>query len=237
MSSAPERTLVWDLPTRVFHWLFALSFAGAYATADGERLRDLHMLLGYTAFGLVGFRLLWGIVGTRYARFESWPLAPRQVADYLKSLLTRSPHHFVGHNPAGSWAIIGMLLLVAALGATGWAQAVEVGPKGIEDLHEGLAQAMLALVIVHVAAVLLSSVLHRENLPRAMITGYKPGHGPAAAGTRWFVAVLLAAAIGAFWAGAIPAPGIESGRSLVQAAVKQATPMVAQRKRRHEDDD
>jgi cytochrome b len=238
MSETPQRTLVWDLPTRAFHWLLALSFAGAWLTADSERLRDVHMLLGYTAFGLVAFRLLWGIVGTRYARFAALPLSPAAVLGYLKSLLTRSPRHYLGHNPAGSWAIVFMLLLVVALGATGWAQAVEVGPEWLEDVHEGLANAMLALVVVHVAAVLLSSALHRENLPRAMLTGYKPGAGPAAAGTRWAVALLLVGAVGAFWAGAIPAPGIEPGHSLAQlAATQPAAAAGGHDRRRHRDDD
>jgi cytochrome b len=238
MNASPQRTLVWDLPTRTFHWLLALSFAGAYVSAESERLRDLHMLLGYGAFGLVGFRLLWGVVGTRYARFTAFPLSPAAVAGYLKSLAKLSPRHYFGHNPAGSWAIVGMLLLVVALGATGWAQAVEVGPEWLEDLHEGLANAMLALVLMHVAAVLLSSALHRENLVRAMLTGYKPGEGPAAAGTRWVVALLLLGVIGAFWAGAIPAPGIAPGRSLAQAAVEPGTPAVAEHaRRRHREDD
>jgi cytochrome b len=238
MSVSPRRTLVWDLPTRTFHWLLALSFAGAYVTAESERLRDLHMLLGYSAFGLVAFRLLWGVVGTRYARFTAFPLSPAAVAGYLKSLAKLSPRHYFGHNPAGSWAIVGMLLLIVGLGATGWAQAIEVGPEWLEDLHEGLANAMLAVVVVHVAAVLLSSALHRENLVRAMLTGYKPGEGPAAAGTRWVVALLLLGVIGAFWAGAIPAPGIETGQSLAQAAVKQAAPAAAERaSRRHREDD
>jgi cytochrome b len=231
MSETPQRTLVWDLPTRAFHWLLALSFAGAFLTAESERLRDVHMLLGYTAFGLVAFRLLWGIFGTRYARFTALPLSPAAVLGYLKSLPTRSPRHYFGHNPAGSWAIVGMLLLIAALGATGWAQAVEVGPEWLEDLHEGLANALLALVVVHVAAVLVSSALHRENLPRAMLTGYRPGDGPAAAGSRWAVALLLVGIVGAFWAGAIPAPGIETGRSLVQAAVNSGAPAAAERGR------
>ena len=237
MSSEKTSTLVWDLPTRVFHWLLAASFAGAYITSEGERLRDVHMLLGYSAAGLVAFRVLWGIVGTRYARFTSFPLSPRAVLDYLKSLRSFSPRHYFGHNPAGSWAILGMLVLVAATGATGWAQAVKVGPEWIEDIHEGLANAMLALVIVHIAAVLVSSLLHRENLPRAMLTGYKPGSGPAAAGTRWLVAAALVAVIGAFWAGAIPAPGLVPGKSLLQAAT-QPSPAAAQRdRRRHRDKD
>lgn len=237
MNNPNTKTLVWDLPTRVFHWLLAASFVGAFVTADSERLRDLHLLLGYSAAGLVSFRLLWGLAGTRYARFASLPLSARAVIDYLKSLLQLSPRHYFGHNPAGSWAIVGMLLLIAATAVTGWAQAVEVGPRWIEDLHEGLANATIALVVVHVVAVIVSSALHRENLARAMLTGYKPGKGPAAAGTRWFVALLLIGALGAFWAGAIPAPGLEPGQSTAQAAGKQGAQRSAHRAERRDHDD
>ena len=236
MNARSDRTLVWDLPTRVFHWLLAATFAGAYLTSDGERLRDVHMLLGYSAAGLVAFRVLWGLVGTRYARFTSFPLSPRAVIDYLRSLLALSPRHYFGHNPAGSWAILGMLALIAGTALTGWANAIEIGPEWLEDVHEAFANATLALIVVHVGAVIVSSLLHRENLPRAMVTGYKPGSGPAAAGTRWFVAVALVAVIGAFWAGAIPAPGLAPGKSIVQAAT-QPSAGGGTAKRRHHDDD
>src|SRR5512139_865678 len=237
MNEPNKKTLVWDLPTRAFHWLLAVSFVGAFVTSDSERLRDVHMLLGYSAVGLVAFRLLWGIVGTRYARFASFPLSPRRVVDYLKSIITFSPRHYFGHNPAGSWAILGMLALIAGTTVTGWAQAVELGPRWIEDLHEGLANATVALVVVHVLAVILSSALHRENLVRAMLNGYKPGTGPAAAGTRWFVALLLIGAVGAFWAGAIPAPGLEPGQSIVQAAARQGAPRAGHGADRRDHDD
>ena len=231
------KTLVWDLPTRAFHWLLAIAFVGAYFTAESERLRDLHMLMGYSAAGLVAFRLLWGILGTRYARFTSFPLSPRAVVAYLKSLLTLSPRHYFGHNPAGSWAVIGMLVLITLTAATGWAQAVEVGPRWVEDLHEGLANMTIAVIVVHVVAVLLSCVLHRENLVRAMVSGYKPGSGTPAAGSRWVVALLLVGALGAFWAGVIPAPGIGPGQSIVQAAAKSTAPGERHRTHRREHDD
>jgi cytochrome b len=237
MSDPNVRTLVWDLPTRVFHWLLVVSFVGAFVTAESERLRDLHLLLGYSAAGLVAFRLLWGLVGTLHARFASFPLSPRAVVDYLRSLLALSPRHYFGHNPAGSWAILAMLALLITTAATGWAQAVEIGPRWVEDLHEGLANATAAIVVVHVAAVVLSSLLHRENLVHAMITGYKSGSGPTAAGTRWFVALLLVGTIVAFWAGTIPAPGLEAGESIVTAVTKQAAPRSGHRADRHDDDD
>ncbi len=87
--------LVWDLPLRVFHWLLAGSFVGAFLTAESERWRDVHVVLGYTALAMVAFRVLWGVFGTRYARFGALPLAPRRALAYLRSLAlsaTRASH-------------------------------------------------------------------------------------------------------------------------------------------------
>src|SRR5512147_205771 len=100
-----QRILVWDLPTRVFHWLLALSFAGAFVTAESERYRDIHVVLGYTLLGLLAFRLLWGFFGTRYARFRSFLFKPGEIAAYFMSLFKGRPANYVGHNPAGSVAI------------------------------------------------------------------------------------------------------------------------------------
>jgi len=106
-----NRILVWDVPTRVFHWLLAASFAGAFITADSEKWRDVHVALGYIMVALIAFRVVWGFVGTHYARFSSFAFGPGKVVAYLKSLLTRTPEHHVGHNPAGSWAVYGLLSL------------------------------------------------------------------------------------------------------------------------------
>ena len=105
--------LVWDLPTRAFHWLLAINFVGAFVTGDSERWRDLHVMFGYTMLMLVGFRIAWGFAGTRYARFGSFAFGPGRVASYLRSLLRSRPEHHVGHNPAGSWAIWSLLALAA----------------------------------------------------------------------------------------------------------------------------
>jgi len=238
MDAVDEKTLVWDLPTRVFHWLLVTCFAGAYITGEGERWRDVHAMLGYTAGGLIVFRLLWGLIGTRYARFASFALAPGAVGEYLRSLLSFSPRRHWGHNPAGSWAIVLLLALVLGAAVSGWPVYVERGPQWFEEVHEALANAALAVVFMHVAGVAFSSLLHRENLVRAMVTGYKPGHGPAAAGRRTIVALLLLGAVGAFWAGVIPAPGLAPGTNLSQAAAqRQAQDGSHDRQRRRERDD
>jgi len=209
-----SRILVWDAPTRVFHWALALSFVGAFVTADSERLRDVHVVLGYTVFGLIAFRLIWGVVGTRYARFTSFAFGPRAVVAYLKSLLTLRPQHFLGHNPAGSIAIYALLALGLLTGLTGYAHYNALGGEWLEDLHEGLANAMLAVVFVHIAGVIVSSLLHRENLARAMVTGYKTGDPTGAIrGARWIVAALVVASVAALWTGVIPVTDTAPGAS------------------------
>jgi len=214
-----SRILVWDAPTRVFHWALALSFVGAFVTADSERLRDVHVVLGYTVFGLIAFRLIWGVLGTRYARFTSFAFGPRDVVTYLKSLLTLRPQHFLGHNPAGSIAIYALLALGLLTGLTGYAHYNELGGEWLEDLHEGLANAMLAVVFVHIAGVIVSSLLHRENLARAMVTGYKTGDpGGAIRGARWIVAALLVAGIAALWTGVVPVIDTTPGASTMAAS-------------------
>ena len=195
------RILVWDIPTRLFHWLLAASFAGAFLTAESEYFRDLHVLLGYAMLALIGFRLLWGIVGTRYARFSALALRPARLNGYLKSLLTRTPQHYVGHNPAGSWMIVGLLALGLLTGMTGYATFNEIGGEWLEELHEGAANTMLALVAVHILGVLVSSLLHRENLVRSMITGRKTGPAAEGIASAWrSVAALMLVAVVGFWA-------------------------------------
>jgi cytochrome b len=233
------RVLVWDLPTRLFHWLLAASFFGAYVVSESERWIAWHAMLGYTAIGLVAFRLLWGIVGTRYARFTGFAWSPRAAAEYVKSLFSRSPKHYVGHNPAASWAIVALLALVAVTALSGWAVLNQVGGEWIEDLHEAAANATLALVAFHVAAVVVSSLLHRENLMLAMVSGFKRARNAVpAAGTRWLVGAGLVAAVAAFWFGMIPAPGLERGTGFAALlAPTTSTQAGGKPDRRQHDDD
>lgn len=170
------RILVWDLPTRLFHWLLAGSFAGAWLLAESERWRNVHVGFGYAVLALLGVRLVWGLVGSRHARFASFALRPREALEYAQGLLAGRPRHYVGHNPLGSFAIVGLLALALATGVTGYLNYAGIGGEdAFEDVHEALATAWLVLVGVHVAGVLVSSLLHRENLPRSIVTGYKDG--------------------------------------------------------------
>jgi cytochrome b len=133
----------------------------------------VHVALGYLMLGLIVFRLVWGFAGTRYARFTSFAFKPAQVVDYLRSLFRRQPQHFVGHNPAGGLAIFLLLGLGLTTAASGVLLYQEIWGEAFEELHEGAANFMLAVVMIHIAGVAVSSLLHHENLVRSMFTGYK----------------------------------------------------------------
>jgi cytochrome b len=171
--AAPATVKVWDILVRAFHWSFAACFAGAWLTAESERFRDVHVFLGYAMLGLVAFRLLWGLVGPRHARFSSFVRGPAAVARYLRSLVHGRPEHHLGHNPAGAVAIVLLLAFAVLAGASGWAVYNDLGGEWLEESHEFLAGAMLAVVGVHLAGVAVASWLHRENLVAAMLTGRK----------------------------------------------------------------
>jgi cytochrome b len=203
-----KKVLVWDVPVRLVHWLLVASFAGAFLTAESERLRAVHVLFGATLVGLIIFRLVWGVVGTRYARFASFAFGPRAVLRYLRSLATLRSVRYVGHTPAGSWAIWLMLGLGLAVGATGYG-AYAGGAEWLEDAHAALAWALLAIVVVHVAGVALGSVLHRENLVVAMLTGHKRGEAiDAIPRSRWLVGAAVAALVLALWLDLVSIPGL-----------------------------
>jgi cytochrome b len=195
-----QKVLVWDAPVRVFHWLMVLCFVGAYTTSESETWRLVHVTLGYTMAGLVVFRLIWGLIGTRHARFASFVRGPRAVAQYLRSLLGHDPAHHTGHNPAGAVAIVGILALSALVAATGWAAYSDVAGEWVAELHEVVANGMLMLVGIHLAGVVISSWLHQENLARAMVTGRKSA--PRAQGIRGAsrtTAIVLLVAVLGFW--------------------------------------
>jgi hypothetical protein len=197
----PTTTIrVWDAPVRVFHWLLAVCFTGAYLTAESESWRLLHVTLGYTLGGLIAFRLVWGVLGTRYARFASFVRPPSELMLYVKSLLAGRSAHFIGHNPLGGVAIVLMLLAGAAITATGYAVYNDIGGEWVAEVHEAAANGMLVLVGVHLCGVALASWMHKENLPRAMVTGLKQGQPSDGIKRLWWpVAVAMVIAVGVFW--------------------------------------
>jgi cytochrome b len=197
-----QRILVWDVPTRVFHWLLVFSFIGAFVIADSERFRDIHVKLGYILLGLIAFRLLWGFVGTRYAQFRSFLFKPSETVAYVTSLIKRKPSQYLGHNPAGSVAIWLLLLLGITSGVTGVMALQDVGGDVLVELHDLVSYAMLVVVAGHVLGVLLSSIMYRENLVRSMITGFKEGEQSEGISQSYaWLGVVIAVVAVAFWVG------------------------------------
>lgn len=205
-----SRVKVWDVAVRLFHWSLVVLFFVAYFTGDDVDV--LHVYAGYGVLALVAFRIVWGFVGTKYARFGDFIYGPAATLRYVKSLFSPKPLHYLGHNPLGGWMVVALLLGLigtcwsgleaygqeghgplaqagAALVSSAWADddeeagerrhgGGEDGDEFWEETHEAFSNFTLFLVILHVAGVLVAVVVHRENLVRAMVTGYKEDGAP-----------------------------------------------------------
>ena len=191
---------VWDIAVRVFHWSLVLFFTTAYVTGDDAD--TLHAYAGYIIIGLLGFRVIWGFIGTATARFRSFLYSPAETMRYARSFVTRKPIHYIGHNPLGSLMVFALLLFISLTSWSGLkvyalegkgplAQEVNLvipqaqadddeheqasRDKGAhrfwKEVHELLANFTLFLVIVHIIGAVLASIVHGENLIKAMVTG------------------------------------------------------------------
>lgn len=173
--SNKQNILVWDVPTRVFHWLLVLCFAGAWLTSESERLQMIHYAFGYSACALVLFRLVWGLIGTKYARFSQFIKAPSEIIGHLKGLLSGHEHSSPGHNPVGGLVMLGLMLAILVIGLTGYFGIKEFLGNLMSEAHEAIASLTLGLVIIHVVAAIVMSLLQKENLVKAMVDGRKKG--------------------------------------------------------------
>lgn len=184
---ATQEIKVWDKLVRFFHWSLVLAFIVSFAS--GDDLTEVHVLSGYYILGLIVIRFVWGLIGTRHARFGDFVTTPSAAIHYVKQVLQFKAKPYVGHNPAGGWMIVFMLVFLSLSAVTGMmAYAAEESagplltwvsqwPHGLqelaEDAHEFFANATLLLVLIHICGVLMESVLSGENLVRAMLTGKK----------------------------------------------------------------
>lgn len=180
---------VWDPVVRSFHWGLVAAFAVAWLAAD--EVQPLHEPAGYAVAALLVLRLIWGFVGSHHARFAQFMRGPAATLVYLGDMLRGRERRHLEHNPAGAAMIVALMVTLSGTALSGWlleqsieeARAVtfvgehgsrEVrGDKTLKEVHETLANLALVLVALHVGGVALTSWRHRENLPRAMVTGRK----------------------------------------------------------------
>jgi len=164
---------VWDLLVRLLHWSLVAAVLGAWLTRDGEDPR--HLQLGYIALAVVAMRVVWGFIGSRHARFADFVRSPRVTITYLQEVITRREPRHIGHNPLGGWMIVMLLATVAAICVTGWLYTTDAywGVAWVGELHEGLTDVLIVLVMLHVLGVVFTSIRQRENLVKAMLTGKK----------------------------------------------------------------
>lgn len=214
MSEQPRR-LVWDLPVRLFHWTLTLSLAGSWITAEsGIEWTQWHMYLGYLALGLILFRVLWGFVGTRHARFGQFLSSPVAAARYAATLPSRKATRYAGHNPLGGWMVVLLLALVGLQAGTGIFISDDImyaGPYNgavsgsladrLSYIHHLNFKFLQAAVAIHVLAVLYYWLRKRVNLVGPMFSGRKDADGLAATDAitsiAWVRGLLVAAIVAA----------------------------------------
>jgi len=168
-----DRVKVWDPAVRVFHWSLMTAFAVAYFTANDAGV--VHQWSGYAALALVAFRLLWGVIGTRHARFSDFVPRPAKLADYVRRMIRGLEPRYLGHNPAAAIMILFLLLATAVIGVSGWLLTTDWGwgSEVLEEVHETTVNITLVAIALHVGAAIYESFRHRENLISSMFTGYK----------------------------------------------------------------
>ncbi|MCB0411231.1 MAG: cytochrome b/b6 domain-containing protein [Bdellovibrionales bacterium] len=169
-------SLIYDGPTRVFHWLFAslflFSFTIAKTVDDESAVFTYHMLSGLLLGGLVFWRLAWGVLGSKYARFSEFSLKPRELKDYFAGILSNSKKRWAGHNPASSWAALAMFAFALGLATTGYLMTTG-NKETYEDLHEFLANGFVITACLHVAGVIFHSLRHQDAIALSMVDGKK----------------------------------------------------------------
>ena len=172
-----RQNLVYDLPTRLFHLMFAGLFLTAFAIVkffdDESPWFNYHSLAGLILGFLVLLRVLWGLIGTKHARFSDFVLNPMHLIHYFRDLLRGEKKRWAGHNPATSWAGIVMMLMAAGLAITGYLMANVSNKERFEDFHELLANSFMIVVVLHVLGIIIHTIRYREMIGLSMIDGQK----------------------------------------------------------------
>lgn len=237
-----QRVKVWDVAVRLSHLAMGVFVLGAFLTSEDDERLPLHMRIGLGLLGVVVFRVVWGFVGSTHARFSDFVKGPREVLRAARAMIRGKPEHHLGHNPVGAVMVVTLLVLLAVVTLTG--VMMGLGPEwdgplrlskstllAVKAVHEGAAEALPVLIVLHVAGVLLSSFLERQNLIGGMVTGFKrapsehvepasPGALRLAAG--FLMAALLAAtAMFALWR-LLPVSSAEAAPALLTTYAREA---------------
>lgn len=172
----PATVKVWDPFVRVFHWSLVALFVVAYAT--GDEVEKVHIATGYAIAGLLALRIVWGFVGPRHARFADFVHSPREALAYMRDALLMRARRYIGHNPAGGLMVVALIGMLVGTCVTGYLMTTDAywGSEALEEVHGAMANATIALIVLHVLGVLAASFEHRENLVKAMVTGRKRAH-------------------------------------------------------------
>ena len=193
-----KRMLVWDSPVFVTHWILAICFVGAIITQESEQLRLVHVTLGYTMLGIVAFRVIWGIIGSKYARFST--IKPRflKVRENIKAILSGEREALIGLNAIGFLAAYVLMFLVLLVSATGYLTFNEIGPELIGELHELVGNALIAVVVIHVSSILLNALYHYLQKNNSTVATRVSAIVVKARPYKWVTAIILLAMI-YFW--------------------------------------
>ena len=174
------RTKVFDIPTRLFHWVFALLFIVAFSIAkftdDEAALYPYHMLMGIMMVFAILLRAIWGIFGSKYARFSSFSLNPLKLIEYFTSILSGNKRPTINRNPASSFAAIAMFAISIALGISGYLMATATSERQMHDIkevHEVLATAFLIIALLHIVGIIIHTIMQKDPIGSAMIDGTK----------------------------------------------------------------
>lgn len=197
-----NKVLIWDIPTRIFHWLLVFGFVAAaflaFVFGEHSPLFPYHALVGFILGAMVVLRVIWGFVGTRYARFPSFLFSPGAVFNYATEVLRGVGVPHVGHNPGSAYAIFAMLFMMLGLPLSGIMMGQ--GGEAFEEVHEFLAYAMILVVVVHILGVVLHTIRHKENITASMVHGRKAADPADAIASSRPIAALLFVCIVSIWA-------------------------------------
>jgi len=225
-----KRVLIWDVPVRLFHGLlgvaFVIAFAIPFLSGDDGPLFSIHMLFGAIAAFMVLLRLVWGFVGSRWARFRNFEVRPNKLAAYVRGAFSGGGPRYTGHNPGSSIAAILMFAIILGLAATGILMG-NGGGEFVEELHEILAWSMIVVIGAHLAGIAWHTLRHRENISKSMVDGRKVAEPSGAIASVRPVAGLLFVILTGLWAGAL-IQGYDAATSTVTVPILGQTVQVGE---------